>query len=73
MIQSGDDDWIINSIPSGRRSNPLDGYGTYYEARIERTETFLFGGLSPPNKKITSLRLRTGALRRTGASSASLR
>jgi len=58
MIQSGDDDWIINSIPSGRRSNPLDGYGTYYEARIERTETFLFGGLSPPNKKITSLRPR---------------
>jgi len=41
-------------IPSGRRSKPLDGYGTYYEARIERTETFLFGGISRQTKNAFS-------------------
>ena len=58
----------FSSAPIGRRrlkqklcpfetkSNSLRGYRTYYEPRIERTEAFLFGGLSPPNKKSVSLR-----------------
>ena len=50
LIQSGDGDWIKNSIPSGRGSKPLDGYGTYDEACIERTEPFLFGGISRQTK-----------------------
>ena len=52
--QAGDGDWIKNSIPSGRRPKPLDGYGTDYEACIERTETFLFGGISRQTKKTFS-------------------
>jgi len=40
--------------PSGRRPKPLDGYGAYYEACIERTETFLFGGISRQTKKAFS-------------------
>ena len=40
----------------GKKSHSLNGYGTHYELRIERTEAFLFGGLSTPNKKSISLR-----------------
>jgi hypothetical protein len=42
--------------PFGTKSDSLSGYGTYYEPRSERTQAFLFGGLSPPNKKSVSLR-----------------
>ena len=52
--RAGDGDWIKNSIPSGRRPKPLDGYGTYDEACIERTETFLFGGISRQTKNAFS-------------------
>jgi hypothetical protein len=52
--QAGEGDWIKNSLPagrpSGRRPKPLDGYGTYDEACIERTETLLFGGISRQTK-----------------------
>jgi len=34
----------------------FDAYGTYQEPCPERTEGFLFGGISPPNKKIYSQR-----------------
>jgi hypothetical protein len=50
LIQSGGGDWIKNPIFSGRRPKPLDGYGTYDEACIERTETLLFGGISRQTK-----------------------
>jgi hypothetical protein len=40
--------------PSGRRLKPPDGYGTYDEACIERTETFLFGGISRQTKNAFS-------------------
>ena len=52
--QAGDGDWIKTSIPSGRRLKPPDGYGTYDEACIERTETFLFGGISRQSKNAFS-------------------
>ena len=53
MIQSREAwDWIINSLLSGLRSSLLGGYGSYYELCIKGTETFLFGGISPPNKNI---------------------
>ena len=39
LIQSGDDDRIKNILPSGIRSNPVDGYGIEYEACIHRTES----------------------------------
>ena len=52
--QAGDGDWIKNSILSGRRPKPLDGYGTYDEVCIERTETFLFGGISRQTKNAFS-------------------
>jgi len=56
--QAGDDDWIKNSLPVGRpsvrRPKPLDGYGTYDGACIERTETLLFGGISRQTKNAFS-------------------
>ena len=45
-------DWIRNLIPSGLRSESLDGYGIGQEPCPERTQAFLFGGISPPNKKV---------------------
>jgi hypothetical protein len=55
LIQSGDDDWIKSLFPSGLRSKSFDGYGTYQEPCPERPEVLLFGGISPPNKKASSL------------------
>jgi len=57
LIQSGDGDWIKNSIPSGTRPMPLDGYGAYCKACIERKETFLFGGISRQTKDAFSASL----------------
>jgi hypothetical protein len=50
LIQSGDGDWIRNSLPPGLRMSFFDGYGSYCELGIRTTGTFLFGGISPPNK-----------------------
>ena len=58
LIQSGDGDWIKNFFPSGLRLKPFDGYSTYQEPCPERTQGFLFGGISPPNIKIYSQRPR---------------
>ena len=50
LIQSGDGDWIRNSLPSELRSSLFIGYGRYDELSIRTTGTFFFGGISPPNK-----------------------
>ncbi|MDD1776881.1 MAG: hypothetical protein LUQ65_01850, partial [Candidatus Helarchaeota archaeon] len=50
------DDWIRNILPSGRKSDSFNGYGTSYDACIERTEVFLFGGLSPAFAEAASRR-----------------
>jgi len=55
LIQSGDGDWIKSLFPSGLRWKSFDGCGTYQEPCPGRTEAFLFGGISPPNKKTSSL------------------
>jgi len=47
--------WIKTLFPSGLRSKSFDGYGIYQEPCPRRTEGFLFGGISPPNKKTSSL------------------
>jgi len=45
--------------PFGNRFQvAFHGYGTAKNACSDTKESFLFGGLSPPNKKITSLRPR---------------
>jgi hypothetical protein len=54
LIQSGDGDWIKSLFPSGSRSKFFDSYGPYRESCPERTVALLFGGISPPNKKIYS-------------------
>jgi len=50
--------WIKSLFPSGLKSKSFDVYGTYQEPRPGRTEAFLFGGISPPNRKTSSLRPR---------------
>jgi len=50
LLPSGDDDWSRNFVPSGSRSILFDRCGTYHEPCSKKTETFLFGGISPPNK-----------------------
>jgi hypothetical protein len=64
--QAGDRDWIKNSLPvgrpAGRRSKPLDGRGTYYEACIEKMETFLFGSISRQTKNAFSASSAPGLL-----------
>jgi hypothetical protein len=45
-------DWITELIPSGVKLNYLfNGYGTEEGGSPDTAESFLFGGLSPPNKK----------------------
>jgi len=45
--------------PFGNRFQvAFHGYGTAKNSCSDTKESFLFGGLSPPNKKITSLRPR---------------
>jgi hypothetical protein len=68
MIQSGDSDWIINSHPACAEASAGRPLGIDSRLRsiamglqkmlVLTKESFLFGGLSPPNKKITSLRPR---------------
>jgi hypothetical protein len=57
MIQSGNSDWIINFHAFGIDSGlPFYGYRSPKNAWSGTNEGFLFGGLSPPNKKLLSLR-----------------
>jgi hypothetical protein len=56
MIQSGEGDWIINSHPSGTDTGCVLWLQGRKKYAFWQEEGFLFGGLSPPNKKITSPR-----------------
>jgi hypothetical protein len=63
MIQSEDDDWIINSHPSGIDSACMSWLWDCRKCMFCMQESFLFDDLSPvsgtfgpSNKKITSLR-----------------
>ena len=56
MIQSGDGDWIINSHPSGIVLRARFMAIGHLICMFWRKDGFLFGGLSPPNKKRSSLR-----------------
>ena len=59
MIQSGDGDWIINFRPTGNRlRSAFHSYRSAQNACSDFKRGFLFGGLSPPNKKINPLRPR---------------
>jgi len=56
MIQSGDGDWIIYSIPSGIESKMLQD--ALIQGRIcvlKGQKAFYLAGTSPPNKKMFSL------------------
>jgi len=44
-------DWIRNISSSGLRSESLHGSGSGQKIYPERTVAFLFGAISPPNKK----------------------
>jgi hypothetical protein len=56
MIQSGEGDWIINSHPSGTDTGCVSWLQGRRKCMFWQKESFLFGGLSPPNRKMTSLR-----------------
>jgi hypothetical protein len=58
MIQSGEGDWIINSHPSGTDTGCVLWLRGRKKYVFWQKEGFSFGGHSPPNKKITSLRPR---------------
>jgi hypothetical protein len=52
MIQSGDGDWIINSIPSGIESQmPQDAPLHNRMCFLKGQKAFYLAGISPPNKK----------------------
>jgi Protein of unknown function (DUF1460) len=51
MIQSGEGDWIINSHPTGLDLGCIHGHKIAGNVCCETKDGFLFGGLSPPNKK----------------------
>jgi len=56
-------DWIRNVILSGLRSESFHGHGIVQEPCPKRTEAFLFGGISPPNKKVFLCVLSASAVR----------
>jgi hypothetical protein len=56
MIRSGDDDRIINLHPSGMVKVAFHHYGLRIIHVLNMDEGFLFGGLSPPNRKLIPLR-----------------
>jgi hypothetical protein len=58
MIPSGDGDWITNSHPSGTDFIYVSRLWHSKNVGFDLEKEFLFGGLSPPNKKISSLRAR---------------
>jgi hypothetical protein len=49
-------DWITRFIPSGINSRYAHNYGTVKNACSDTKESFFFGGLSPPKKKLPSPR-----------------
>ncbi len=55
MIQSGDGDWIKNIVPAEKELSHFHSHSIRKGHCPERTEGFLFGGISPPNKKTASL------------------
>jgi hypothetical protein len=55
MIQSGNGNWIINSHPLGTDFIYVSRRYHCKNVGFDLGEGFLFGGLSPPNEKITSL------------------
>jgi hypothetical protein len=70
MIQSGDDDWIINFIPTcGRQAfgnktiNPIKASAVKQNLYYANTGSFLFGGDFPSPKKICLCILRVSVVR----------
>jgi len=64
MIQSGDGDWIINSIPSGIESQMLQD--ALIQDRIcilKGQKAFYLAGTSPPNKKYLLRVLRASVVK----------